>query len=107
MTPVEILTAARDLVARGWCQGTMARTRHGCPTAWTLPDAASFCSVGAVQAAAGASEGESVYEAFEFFADVIDRARIPKWNDAPGRTQAEVVAAFDRAIELAKAEVQP
>jgi hypothetical protein len=28
---------------------------------------------------------------------------IARWNDAPERTQAEVLAAFDKAIELAEA----
>lgn len=28
---------------------------------------------------------------------------IGRWNDAPERTHAEVLAAFDRAIELAEA----
>jgi hypothetical protein len=29
-----------------------------------------------------------------------------RWNDAPERTQADVLAAFDRAIELAEQEAR-
>jgi hypothetical protein len=28
---------------------------------------------------------------------------LPEWHDAPGRTRAQVIAAFDRAIALARA----
>jgi hypothetical protein len=31
---------------------------------------------------------------------------VANWNDAPERTQAEVLAAFDRAIELAEQEAR-
>jgi hypothetical protein len=34
---------------------------------------------------------------------VIGTRAIPKWNDAPERTHADVIAAFDRAIALAEA----
>jgi hypothetical protein len=39
----------------------------------------------------------------DFFRKAIGGHCIPEWNDTPGRTQVEVVAAFDRAIALARA----
>lgn len=37
----------------------------------------------------------------------VDGYGIGRWNDTPGRTLDEVLAAFDRAIELAIAEGAP
>jgi hypothetical protein len=34
----------------------------------------------------------------------IGQSDIIAWNDSPGRTQAEVIAAFDKAIALARAD---
>jgi hypothetical protein len=39
----------------------------------------------------------------DFFRKAIGGRCIPEWNDTPGRTQAEVEAAFHRAIALARA----
>jgi hypothetical protein len=41
---------------------------------------------------------------FELFREAVGTRHIEAWNDAPERTHAEVMAAFDRAIELAEAE---
>jgi hypothetical protein len=35
------------------------------------------------------------------FGVIVDDTNVPAWNDAPSRTHAEVLAAFDRAIEAA------
>ena len=39
--------------------------------------------------------------AHSLFWEAIGGASIPTWSDAPNRTKAEVLAAFDRAIALA------
>lgn len=45
------------------------------------------------------------YEAAESaLCDYIDSDAIPRWNDAPGRTAAEVIAALRAAADRAEAE---
>jgi hypothetical protein len=71
MTTKEILIAARAKVAQGWCQGAYAKDAYG--NTEEQEDALALLGY----------TGES---------EVID------WNDAPGRTQAEVLEAFDKTI---------
>lgn len=40
--------------------------------------------------------------AYDALRDAIHCRDLTSWNDAPERTHAEVLAAFDRAIEVAK-----
>jgi hypothetical protein len=42
--------------------------------------------------------------AHSIFSTVIGDPSIQSWNDTPGRTHAEVLAAFDKAIQLAEAQ---
>jgi hypothetical protein len=49
---------------------------------------------------------ETTWQTAGHFADAIGDTEIYDWLDAPGRTHAEVLAAFDRAIELAEGEGQ-
>jgi len=72
------------------------------------PQACRFCALGATHRAAGTSAGVA--------ADCCAALRqalgmpgvgIDQWNDAPERTQSDVLALYDRAIALARAEVAP
>lgn len=93
---VRALMDARARVAAGWCQD---RGR----------DAGGKTCAGI--ALANARAGTEAWTLFERSIDppssprqthdLRDHTFIVKWNDAPGRTQAEVLAAFDRAIEMA------
>lgn len=84
------LREAKALIERGWCQGRMA-TGDG-----------RVCIRGAIL-------GAFTEEAEERRADALLKKAagfsgyLGDWNDLPGRTQAEVLAAFDKAIELAGA----
>ena len=40
--------------------------------------------------------------AFQHLEKAVGINGIEHWNDMPGRTHAEVLAAFDRAIEIAE-----
>jgi hypothetical protein len=88
----EKLREARALIERGWCQG---HTRSN----------GSFCAWGALREAAFLSP---VYwnatETFQRAVPPTQRIGIADWNDAPERTQAEVLAAFGKAIELAESD---
>lgn len=84
MTTIEILRGARELIARpgGWTQGSAARDDEGLPVGW---------------------DHDLWSSAMEALEDVV-RMSVSEWNDMRSRTQAEVVAAFDRAIATLEAK---
>ena len=91
---VEDLKRARDMVSLRWC-AKAGRDSFG-----------GVCALIAINRSIGASHAEYLSgrdDAAEMFRLAIGWDNIPGWNDAPGRTRAEVVAAFDKAIELARA----
>jgi hypothetical protein len=102
---VEVLTRARALVERGWTQRASARNERGEIVAAASDDACSWCAMAAL---AFAANGAPYYPAHMALRAAIfgrEGGPIPRWNDAPERTQAEVVAAFDRAIAAEVARV--
>lgn len=86
------LRAARLLITepRHWCTSG-GQHRNGCFTALTAIMSAS---------------GDGTYRAASFLRRVTGEDLITIWNDAPGRTHAEVLRAFDGAIALAEKEGQ-
>jgi hypothetical protein len=85
----EVLRKAGDVLReRGWCQGN-------------LEEKGRVCLLGATGIAAhgypSAPDSNEVHDALRL---VIDRWPI-EWNDARGRTQAEVESALDAAYVLA------
>lgn len=86
----EVLSEAADICERGWCQGKFVK--DGC-----------VCASEAIRIA-GDSELALDTEAWPFFNRHIGADYVSEWNDAPGRTQAEVVAKLREAAALAKAE---
>ena len=89
----QLLLDAADLIERThWWNGkSVARPRP------------AYCALTAITMA-GDTHGVSLaHEAATYFSHYvgIGDQRIPHWNDAPGRTKVEVLAAYDRAIELA------
>jgi hypothetical protein len=106
MKPSEALTKAAELITPegAWTQGNYRR-----PT----PDGGVCrCVFGAVGDATdcGVADAEDNYAPWIAAAIGItegDRStQIIRWNDAPGRTQAEVVEALRAASELARSEGQ-
>lgn len=101
MTPKEILIEAKRLLeTKGWCQGAYAKRLHGEIALNFIgdPTVAAYCSSGAICEAQKPSMAE---DAAYYFIKAIGGGPIPRWNDTPGRTKEEVLAAFDKAIELA------
>jgi hypothetical protein len=111
MTPVQrILLDARHLIEKGWIRGAMEED-------------GKFCSIGAIYKVRGVEMSMSTIvedldpltkSAIETVSEVVDdecfhrdcgvsckSSVVVGWNDRPGRTQEEVVAAFTRAIEVA------
>jgi len=98
VTPTEILIAAREKIERGWTQKTYARSADGDSVAYNSPEAVCWCSIGAICAVDISRVGE---RAMNILADAIEVApsRLTEWNDAPERSQDEVIIAFGWAIE--------
>ena len=94
-----VLVEARKLIEKGWCQGSDQLVMV------ELPDA--FCPIGAINFIEGYSSRKSaVPRAHTIVSARLSEAPVPQaisiWNDKPGRTKPEVLAAFDKAIEIAK-----
>ena len=105
----KVLTGARNRVAAGWTQFALGRLADGFPidetTIHLLSTCVFFCSLGAIRAEGTDDPTRPYHKACDILETAIGVSpnEIEGWNDASDRTQAEVVAAFDRAIELAGA----
>ena len=98
------LSIARALIEKGWATGIWARDADGEYCDAQSPSAVCWCSAGAIAAARGMIEFDALYtpEA-SLLRGAIGGKPIPQWNDDLDRTKDEVLAAFDRAIALARA----
>jgi len=102
----DVLNAAADLLEPEgrWTRGHAARAVGGMGVDFNSPDASCWCAWGALAKVSGGNE----VEAFEALTDhlqleqEIDPALFGEiWNDAPERTQAEVVQALrDAALKV-------
>jgi hypothetical protein len=86
-------------------KGRVLIETHGLARGHFQDHEGKLCTVGAVTRQ-GRIDHLWIDEALEYLARAIsaDLEAIAAWNDAPGRTQADVLAAFDKAIELAIAD---
>lgn len=116
--PSEVLVAAKNLVASGWCRHREAEAADFTLVGFDDPRAVRFDPPAAIMRAAAPDPlGEAAYWAVACFysamlggtgplghehgAFYIDQ--IALWNNDLRRTHDEVLAAFDVAIELAEA----
>lgn len=109
-TAIDILSAARELIAKDgvWTQGAYARDVNGDEVSESSTAAVCFCSVGALHRAGGRHQAgtlRTIKEAVNMLSEGLlsDGLHLENWNDEPNRTQAEVVALFDRTISKAGA----
>ena len=99
LSTTQILIEGRRVVERGWCQRASARNASGIPCEWDEPAACQWCSTGAMLHVVSMFVWEHA-GALNFLRQAIGQHSIVGWNDAPERTKEEVLAAFDRAIQL-------
>jgi hypothetical protein len=102
------LREARALIERGWVQ-----TTYACANRQT--GGLCYCLYGAINEAVVGNPFDDCQDATTEYEEMLARAigydplfsgSLHEWNDAPERTQADVLAAFDRAIELAEQEAR-
>lgn len=87
---VQVLKDARRLVAENWGQGNGLNDPKGC-----------HCIYTAVYDVSGGVDSRFRSPALRTLcrsANLPPDGEIWDWNDAPGRTQSEVLALFDKAI---------
>ena len=102
---VDVLTKARERVAKGWCQKVCARDRRGYainsgPLLRNPSKAKSVCIVAAL--AIASPDWWKDQSACEPLVEVLGLDRpndLIEWNNAPGRTQKQVLKALDKAIK--------
>lgn len=109
MTPVDILKAARGLISEPskWTTGSWARDEKGAMAFPSDEWGVCWCALGAINRVVDFTE--QVTNAAHLLATEIGYPEpwlaahevITSWNDAEGRTHAEVLAAFDAAIAAA------
>src|SRR4051812_6319473 len=104
LTVAEVLERAADLIEPegAWTQGVWARDASGAGD----PDVGQevcFCAFGAIYKSCGYRFGEVGLAALTAVGDEVDGFRIQEWNDAPNRTQAEVVAKLREAAAISRA----
>jgi hypothetical protein len=109
MSAREMLHAAAERVAFGWCQGTEARASDGRPVEVTDPQAVLWSLLGALQAADVAGHVARVEEitiAVAAIAELIVDPSLAHWNDESNRTQQEVHAVLEGAEALTAQTVE-
>ncbi len=89
---IEALREGRKRIERGWCQRC------------SLSKAGEVCALGALGDQFGWIMVTAATDALQKAAGASCLSTISRWNDSPGRTQADVLALYDRAIAMAITE---
>jgi len=103
---LEVLTEARDLIAdpAHWTQGWFARDMFGGSVDARSPSAACFCTLGAFGRALGRHFMDVTgHPAVERLRSLLPRQDIARFNDT--HSHADVIAAFDHAIDAVRQEM--
>lgn len=113
MTPLEIMKEAREILTNPaqWTQGVYARDEAGCGVNWEDEAATCFCALGAIRKAGGEEWLYVDDAAIELLVAALPSdwkqktdgmpPRPHYYNDDEATTHADVLAWFDRAIEIA------
>ena len=112
MDVATVLNAAADLIEPEgrWTQGTLARDKAGLAV-YNPDDAEAYCwcVAGALQHVTGGGWSDADFDIYHASRRAVlvavgmdENDSIAIWNDAPKRTQAEVVAAIRQAAQRAK-----
>ena len=98
MKTSEVLRAARAKIEapERWTKHTFAKTADGRAAPSISTDAVCWCGYGAINYVGWGLKHILMDAGFAINAAV--GGYFPDWQDAPERTHAEVLAAFDRAI---------
>lgn len=93
---VNKLRRMRSLIECGWTKGAFARDANGYITMSTGPEAVCYCLQGAAR--------RVDLPPWELRGPRGALLNTPQWNDAKGRTQADVLAVIDNSIAALETE---
>lgn len=101
----DVLVHVRELIEKGWTQGTYATDDLGIPVPENDPAACSYCLLGAIRTLrsnpyVSVPVLNTALTALEKTCGVIDH-----WNDSEERTQADVLRMLDTLIALTQGTV--
>lgn len=101
---VKLLQDARNLISKpeNWTQDDFAKTADGSGTYSCSDEAVCWCSLGALIKVSPPDENNQTKKPAKLALRKAMGGAIAIFNDA--HTHAEVIAAWDKAIELAKEE---
>lgn len=97
-----LLKAAEFLTDERWTQGDLSRDAQGNEVYHDSPDACRWCANGALRKVTDDDEQE-YSEAEAYLLDVVQAAgfgAVEDWNDAQGRTAAQVRAMLRKAAKV-------
>ena len=108
MLAAALLVRAAQCVRESWCQGTDALDRYGGPVEPWSEQAAAWSLLGALVAAldgpgavaAGNVPPPAIATAMAALGEMTDERSLTGWNDAPTRTQRDVIEVLVRARML-------
>jgi hypothetical protein len=105
LSVADVLDRAADLIEPegAWSNDDVARTATGEETHASDPEATCWCALGAIWRTADRA-GVNRYAADKPLFNLLGKS-IGEFNDAPERTQAEVVAKLREAAALARKRV--
>lgn len=97
---IDLLKRARERISapERWTKGGYAKDAKGFSVAPDAPEAVCWCASGAVKAES--PDGDELYDirgALSLHISGITNG-IPRFNDAPSTTHADILALFDRTI---------
>lgn len=117
---LKVIEGAQSLLEQGWCQRNGAKDAQGVPCVPSRPYAVEWCINGALDAASRFDDYslspavDAVFETISSYPDFVPYGEgvapwhkaisIATWNDAPERTQEEVVFAIVETIERLQGE---
>lgn len=100
MSRIEAIERALRRIRKGWCQGALARGALGQPVSPSGPLAVQWSLLGSLMA-----------EPYSGFVDLLmlinggkqEVVSVHDWNNAPERTQADVIRILEDLLKQAKA----
>jgi len=96
---IRIMAEARERLVAGWCQGASARDASGRTVTPSSSEARRWSILGALLASRNGGRVSELEGAVGALHSSIDEPALEVWNDRPGRTQQDVLATFEQAME--------
>lgn len=104
---IDVLETAVLRLRKGWVQKALCVTKVGNVCNPNSPDADAWCLIGALsqrENECGLGTNDVSYQAILYVRDALRSIELACWNDAPSRSQAEVIALVEQTIKLVRSK---